>query len=132
VDIAAYEYQSPVSLISYAWLQQFNLPSDGSGGYHDPDGDAMNNLRKWRCATDPSNALSALRLLAPTVVSSEILVRWQSVADRTYFVERGTAASSAFTPLATGIPGQPGTTTYINTNAVATGQFFYRIGVTSR
>ena len=59
------------------------------------------------------------------------LISWQSVAGDSYFVERSThlAASPAFMPLATGIPGQPGTTTYTDTNTVGGGPFFYRVGV---
>ena len=60
VDIGAYEYQSPVSQISYAWLQQFSLPINPATDAADPDGDGLNNWQEWRCATDPTNALSVL------------------------------------------------------------------------
>jgi hypothetical protein len=129
VDIGAYEFQLPTSIISYAWLQRYTLPTDGSADTVDPDGDGLNNWQEWRCATDPTNALSALRLLAPTVAGSDLLVRWESVADRTYFLELNANLSSAFTPLATGIPGQPGTTTYTHTNAIGAGPWFYRVGI---
>ena len=33
------------------------------------------------------------------------------------------------TPLATNLPGQPGSTTYTDTNAAGAGPFFYRVGV---
>jgi len=131
VDIGAYEFQSPASMISYAWLQQYALPTDGSADTADPDGEGLNNWQEWRCGTDPTNALSALRLLAPAVVGSGLVVRWESVADRTYSLERSTTASSGFTTLATGIPGQPGTTTYTDNNAIGAGPFFYRVGVSA-
>jgi hypothetical protein len=131
VDIGAFEYQSPTSIISYAWLQQYGLPTDGSADFTDPDGDGLNNWQEWRCGTDPTNALSALRLLAPLPVGTNVTVTWQSVAGGSYFVERATTLSVplAFTSLATNIPGQPGTTTYIDTDAAPPGQFFYRVGV---
>ena len=129
VDMGAYEFQAPVSMISYAWLQQYGLPTDGSADVGDPDGDGMTNWQEWRCGTDPRNAQSALRLLAPTPVGAGLVVRWESVADRTYFLERSTTASSGFTPVATGIPGRPGMTTYTDTNAIGKGPWFYRVGV---
>ena len=46
-----------------------------------------------------------------------------------YFLERSTNLGSPFTPLATGIPGQAGTTAYADTNATGAGPFFYRVGV---
>jgi hypothetical protein len=120
VDIGAYEFQSPISIISYAWLQQYNLPTDGSADFADLDGDGLNNLQEWRCGTDPTNPISALRLLVPVRGATNVTVTWQSVAGVNYFLERSTslAAPSAFTLVATNIDGQPGMTTYIDRNAV--------------
>ena len=80
---------------------------------------------------DPNNALSNLRLLTPMSGASGVIVRWQSVTGRTYFLERGTdlGAQPPFLPLATGIVGQPGTTTFTDTNALGGEPFFYRVGL---
>jgi len=131
VDIGAYEFQAPASIISYAWLQQFGLPTDGSTDSADPDGDGLNNWQEWRCGTDPTNALSALLLLVPAIGGTNVTVSWQSVAGVNYFLERATSLvdSPAFTPLATNVSGQPGTTTYTDTNAIGAGPWFYRVGV---
>ncbi len=131
VDIGAYEFQSPQSLISYAWLQQYGFPPDGSIDYADLDGDHLNNWQEWRSGTDPTNALSALRLLAPASGSPGVIVRWESVSDRTYFLERGTnlGAQPPLLPLSSNILGQTSVTTYLDTNAVGAGPFFYRVGV---
>ena len=131
VDIGAYEYQTPTSVISYAWLQYYGLPTDGSADFADPDHDGMNNWQEWRCGTCPTNASSVLRLLSPQRTGTNVSVTWQSVAGVNYFLECTTNLSPAplFTPLATGITGQPGTTSYTDTNAVGTGPLFYRVGV---
>jgi hypothetical protein len=129
VDIGAYEFQSPASRISYAWLQQYGLPTDGSADFSDADGDGMNNWQEWRCGTDPTNALSALRLLAPVSAGTNLAVTWQSVAGVNYFLEHSTTFAPAFVLLATNIAGQSGTTSYTDTNARGNGQNFYRVGV---
>jgi hypothetical protein len=133
VDIGAYEFQGPGSVISYAWLQQYRLPTDGSADATDPDADGHTTWQEWRCLTDPTNALSALRLLLASRAGTNVTVSWQSVAGVSYFLERSTnlGPSTLFTLLATGIPGQPGTTSYTDTNAFGTGPLFYRMGVTT-
>ena len=58
-------------------------------------------------------------------------LRPHSVSDVSYLLERSKNlfASSGFTPLATNIPGQPGTTAYIDTDAANWTPLFYRMGV---
>ncbi len=131
VDVGAYEFQTPASVLSYAWLQQYGLPTDGSADTTDLDGDGMNNWQEWRAGTDPTNALSMLRLLTPMPVGPDLVVRWESVSGRYYFLHRSTnlALPSPFLPLATGIIGQARSTTYTDTNATGQDPYFYRVGV---
>jgi hypothetical protein len=131
LDIGAYEFQAPASIISYAWLQQFGLPTDGSADHADPDHDGMDNWQEWRCGTDPANALSVLRLVAVMPTGTNVMVAWQSIAGVTYFLERSTSLAGlpSFTLLATNLLGQAGTTTYADTNAGGGGPWFYRVGV---
>jgi hypothetical protein len=131
VDMGAYEYQGSGSLISYAWLQQYGLPTDGSADFLDPDGDGMNTWREWQADTIPTNALSVLRIVTVTNAAPGLQVTWQSVSTRAYWLERATnlASSPAFSSVASNLVGQVGTTTYTDTTATNGGPFFYRVGV---
>jgi hypothetical protein len=131
VDIGAYEFQTPTSLLSYAWARQYGLPTDGSADFTDNDADTLNNWQEWRAGTIPTNALSVLRLLTPASDGTNLTVTWESVAGRNYFLESSPdlSSTSAFTRLATDIWGQTNTTSYVDTNAVGVSPRFYRVGV---
>jgi hypothetical protein len=131
VDIGAYEFQSPASVMSYAWLQQYGFASDGSVDYSDSDGDLMNNWQEWIAGTGPTNSLSVLRLLNPTNGMSGVTVSWQSVSNRTYFLERASnlGGQPPFLLLKTNIVGQANVTHYTDTDAIGGDALFYRIGV---
>ena len=79
LDTGAYEYQGTASLISYAWLQRYGWPVDGSADHLDADSDGMDNWQEWICGTDPTNALSSLTMLAPSNSISGVTVRWRGV-----------------------------------------------------
>jgi hypothetical protein len=107
------------------------MPTDGSADNTDSDGDGLNNWQEWRTGTNPTSALSVLRLLGPASGAPGVVVSWQSVSGLNYFLQRGTGVGGQppFLPLAANIVGQPGTTTFTDTNAVGAGPFFYRVGV---
>jgi hypothetical protein len=131
VDMGAYEFQGAGLSGLQAWLWPCGLRIDGSADAVDSDGDGLSNLQEWRCGTDPTNAVSALRLLPMQKNGSDVLVQWQSVGNISYFLERSTNLSSSqpFQPLATNIVGVSGVTTFLDTNTPTQVPSFYRVGV---
>jgi hypothetical protein len=138
VDIGAYEYQSPTSIISYAWLQQYGLPIDGSADHADPDGDGFDNWQESRAGTSPFDATSLLRMTSIVVDTNGATATWQSVPGIVYVLECSSnlTALPPFTTVSSNIVGQTNTTSFTdptvidsNTGAIANGPFFYRVGV---
>jgi hypothetical protein len=133
VDIGAYEYQTPVSKISYAWLQQYGLPITTNIDTADLDGTGFNVYQDWIAGLNPTNALSVLAMLppAPTNNPAGLVVSWQSVSNITYFLQSSTnlGTQPAFSTIQSNLVGRDGTTSYTDTTATNSGPYFYRVGV---
>jgi hypothetical protein len=83
VDIGAYEFQAPVSQISYAWLQYYGLPINAATDTADPDGDGVDNYHEWLAGTDPTNRFSSpaqLTIIPSGVPPSGIILTWSTNA----------------------------------------------------
>jgi hypothetical protein len=133
VDVGAYEFQSPASAISYAWLQQYGLPIDSSTDSADPDHDGMNNWQEWLGGTDPTDANSALRLSPPVVSPPGLLLSWNSDAQSTYIIQRCSSLGTppCFSTVCTNLADQAGTTTFRDALPPRGGAAFYRVGTPS-
>lgn len=131
VDVGAYEFQNPASIIAYYWLQNLGLPTDGSADFADPDHDGQSTWSEWRSGTDPTSALSALRLTTPSADPSGVTVTWQSVGGISYYIQRAANLSDnpAFISIQSNVVGQAGSTSYKDTTATGNGPYYYRVGV---
>ena len=129
VDVGAYEFQAPGSVISYQWLQQFGLPTDGSADFVDSDGDSLNNWQEWRARTDPTDPASVLKLWTPVSYPWGIMLIWSN-SGAVYFLQRSTNlfAQPAFITIQSNLTSQY---LWFNCGDVppAGVPVFYRVGV---
>jgi len=94
----------------------------------DWDRDGLRNLHEYLAGTDPTNKLSALRVSnAVCRVSSEFIIQWQSVSNKSYAIQECANPLTGFAGLvASGITARPP----LNTHTVDVRQVddrFYRI-----
>jgi hypothetical protein len=131
VDIGAYEYQSPVSMVSYQWLEQYGLPITTNTDTSDPNGTGFDVYQDWIAGLNPTNPASVLVMLTPTATNnaSGITVSWQSVSGILYNLQRAINLTAPFSTIQSNITGQAGTTSYTDTTATNNTPYFYRVGV---
>jgi hypothetical protein len=129
VDMGAYEFQTPVSKISYAWLQYYGLPINAATDTADPDGDGVDNYHEWLAGTNPTNPLSspAQLTITPAGVSpSAIVLTWSTNAVGFALQSATDLASAALwttnLPAPVVIGGQN-----VVTNPISGAQQFYRL-----
>ncbi|HEX4263985.1 MAG TPA: choice-of-anchor Q domain-containing protein [Verrucomicrobiae bacterium] len=129
VDAGAYEFQSPTSVISYAWLTQNGFPTDGSADFADPDHDGMNNWQEWHAGTIPTDPNSVLKLAVTDSSASGTTVTWQGLTNITYYVQRTFSLDSPFSTIQSDISRLTGTNSFTDTNGPGNAAAFYRVGV---
>ncbi len=129
VDIGAYEYQGPGMSECIGWLQQYDLPTDGSVDATDPDQDGPNNWQEWQADTDPTNEHSYFHI-ACISYGPPVRVRFRSSSSRVYSLLSRTNLSATDwreVPGQSDQPGSGGLDVLLDTNVVP--EHFYRIGV---
>lgn len=109
------------------WEQQHFNQATGVNPATDADGDGASNLAEWLAGTNPTNALSALRLTTLQTTNG-LAVTWPSAAGRYYRVLGMTNAAAGLTqPLRSNIAATPPMNTETNLSPIGTGSRFYRL-----
>jgi len=126
VDIGAYEFQAPLSQISYAWLQQYGLPINANTDSADPDGDGVDNWHEWLAGTDPTNPLSSPAQLTIIPSGPNLILMWPTNA--VGFTLQSTTNLGSSAVWSTNSPA-PLVANGLNrvTNPITGGQQFYRL-----
>ncbi len=109
-------------------------PGDASDAGVDADRDGMSNYAEYRAGTDPTNAASffavAIAEASLRLQGRVVVLRWHSISNRTYAVERSDAPDAAtFAPLAAGVPAGPPENHFVDPSSTNQGRYFYRVRV---
>ncbi len=113
------------------WELQYFGHLTGTAPNADTDHDGLSNLAEWVAGTNPTNAASSLSLTVSSAGNSNgIVLRWPSVAGKSYWLERSTNFSTGFaSTIFTNIAATAPTNTEADTITSPGGARFYRVGV---
>jgi len=111
------------------WEQKYFGRPTGADPNADPDHDGANNLVEWISGTDPLDPTSRLRVSIPAP-SAGYLVRWPSVAGKSYRLERATNLVTGFDGIVrTNIAATPPFNLESDAATVSGGTRYYRVQV---
>ena len=128
--MGAYEYSAEFPPAYLSWLESYQLPTDGSADFTDPDGDRLNNWQEWQADTQPNDPASVLKITAVAKDPAGTRVSFVSSASRLYTLYFSADLSGGgWTPVpgATDIIGTGGFQTL--TDPVSGSTRFYRVSV---
>lgn len=95
----------------------------------DTDKDGFSDGNEYHAHTDPTTNVSLL-IMGPLVVTnaqSAFMIRWSSVSNRFYSVDRSTNLTDGFSGLVSNLPASPPTNQYTDTTLTDPPGVFYRI-----
>ena len=102
-----------------------SLAQNGSG---DADSDGVSNLEEYQAGTDPTDPQSLFAILRVGAhPQGGVEIRWSSMADKSYIVERSGNLLGGFTPVAQNLAATPPLNTYHDVTATGEGPYFYRL-----
>lgn len=86
---------------------------------------------EWQNATIPTKLLSALRTVTPQTTSTNLVVTWQTVTNKTYLLERsiGSGMNASFLTLASNLVGQASINAFADANVAPADPRLYRVRV---
>jgi len=94
----------------------------------DADGDGVSNMAEYQSGTDPNDPQSLFSLIeVSTHPQNGLQVKWNSVVDKSYTLQRSSDLLAGFTTVSTNQLATPPINTHHDASATGTGPFFYRL-----
>lgn len=94
----------------------------------DTDGDGVSNLGEYQSGTDPNDPQSRFSLIEVAAhPQGGLQVKWNSVADKSYTLQRSSDLLAGFTTVSANVTATPPINTHHDATATGPGPFFYRL-----